>query len=209
MSSQPGSAEFIHRFTPGAPGSKRTLLLLHGTGGDEHDLAPLGTLLDPNAAQLAPRGPVLEHGMPRFFRRLSEGVFDLDDLRSRTHDLEGFVRGSAIRYGFDLRSVFAVGFSNGANIAASLLLLHPRILAGAVLLSPMVPFEPDPSSGLSAVPVFIGAGRADPIARPEQAQRLAELLSERGADVTLHWHAGGHGVDRSTAVAAREWLASR
>jgi len=208
MSPAPHSAEFIHRFAPGKPGAKRTLLLLHGTGGDEHDLEPLGDLLDPDAAQLAPRGPVLEHGMPRFFRRLSEGVFDLEDLRNRTRDLAEFIGMAATRYGFDPGSVMAVGFSNGANIAASLLLSNPGVLAGAVLLSPMVPFEPGPAAAPIQAPVFIGAGRADAIARPEQAERLAALLAERGADVTLHWHPGGHGIDRGTVDAAREWLAT-
>ena len=208
MSAAPHRAEFIHRFAPGRPGAKRTLLLLHGTGGDEHDLEPLGTLLDPDAAQLAPRGPVLEHGMPRFFRRLSEGLFDLEDLRARTHDLAEFIRQAATRYRFDPGSVVAVGFSNGANIAASLLLLHPGVLAGAVLLSPMVPFEPGPGTDLAGVPVFIGAGHTDTIARPEQAERLAALLRERGANVTLHWHPGGQGIDRATVNAARDWLAS-
>lgn len=209
MSTAPHRAEFIHRFAPGATGARRTLLLLHGTGGDEHDLEPLGSLLDPDAAQLAPRGQVLEHGMPRFFRRLSEGVFDLEDLRARTDDLAEFIRASATRYGFDPGSLVAVGFSNGANIAASLLLRYPGVLAGAVLLSPMVPFEPGPGPDLSSVPVFIGAGRADAIARPEQAEHLAALLTERGAKVTLHWHPGGHGIDRATVGAAREWLGRR
>jgi predicted esterase len=208
MSAAAHREEFIHRFAPGRPGTKRTLLLLHGTGGDERDLEPLGTLLDPDAAQLAPRGAVLENGMPRFFRRLSEGVFDLEDLRERTHDLAEFIRLAATRYGFDPGSVVAVGFSNGANIAASLVLLHPGVLAGAVLLSPMVPFQPESGTDLAGVPVFIGAGRADTIARPEQAERLAELLREHGARVTPHWHPGGHGIDRTTVSAARDWLAT-
>jgi len=199
---------FIHRFDP-ANGSERTLLLLHGTGGDEHDLVPLGEALDPAAARLSPRGQVLERGMPRFFRRLAEGVFDVDDLRRRTHALADFVRSASVAYGFRREQLFAVGFSNGANIAASLLLLSPGVLAGAVLFSPMFPLEPEPRPDLARVPVWIGAGRADLIARPEQAERLAGLLRECGADVTLAWGRGGHGIEPEAVVAAREWLAAR
>src|SRR5499433_2520532 len=132
---------FIHEFVPGD--SDRTLLLLHGTGGSERDLIPLGRELDPNASLLSPRGKVLENGMPRFFRRLAEGVFDLDDLRQRTHDLAAFVAAASEAYQFDPRRVIAVGYSNGANIAASLLLLHPETLAGAVLFHAMVPLIPE------------------------------------------------------------------
>src|ERR671920_1283811 len=142
-------AGFVHRFDPAKEPGAPTLLLLHGTGGDENDLLPLGRMLDERAALLSPRGKVLENGMPRFFRRLAMGVFDQEDLVNRTHELAEFVTASASEYGFDPGRVFAVGFSNGANIAASLLLLHPSLLAGAVLLRPMVPFEPDTPPGLS------------------------------------------------------------
>src|SRR4026209_2924110 len=129
--------DFIHDCVPGS--SSRTLLLLHGTGGNERDLIPLGRELDPNASLLSPRGKILENGMPRFFRRLAEGVFDLEDLKARTHELADFVLAAAREYGFDAGRVFAAGYSNGANIAASSLLLRPGMLAGAVLLRPMVP----------------------------------------------------------------------
>src|SRR5213593_9983 len=128
--------DFIHEFVLGS--SSRTLLLLHGTGGNERDLIPLGRELDPNAALLSPRGKVLERGMPRFFRRLAEGVFDLEDLTFRTHELADFIQAASAAYGFDLRRVVAVGFSNGANIAGSLLLLHPGLLPRAALFRPMV-----------------------------------------------------------------------
>ena len=209
-----GTAEklgFVHRFdpAPGAPEQARTLLLLHGTGGDENDLIPLGEALDPNAARLSPRGPVLERGMPRFFRRLAEGVFDTEDLIRRTHELAEFVRAGAARYGLAADRVWAVGFSNGANIAASLLLLEPGTLAGALLFSPMVPLEAPPPAGLAGVPVWIAAGRADSIARPEQAEKLAALLRERGADVTVAGRPGGHEIDSGAVIAAREWLSRR
>lgn len=224
---------FIHRFIPGADAppadahaaappataasgraGRPTLLLLHGTGGDEDDLLPLGRALLPGAAILSPRGNVLERGMPRFFRRLAEGVFDQADLARRTEELADFVAAAAAAYGIDRAGagVYAVGFSNGANIAASVLLRRPGLLRGAVLLSPMMPFEPGVDGApaapdLAGTAVFIGAGRADPIAPPAQAQRLADVLAAAGADVTVHWTAGGHGVSGDEVAAAGEWLA--
>ncbi len=148
--------DFIHHFAPGTSG--RTLLLLHGTGGTEMDMVPLGERLDPAAALLSPRGKSPENGMPRFFRRLAEGVFDEQDLIFRTHELAGFVEGAARTYNFDPRRVVAVGYSNGANIAGALLLLRPGILAGAALLRPMVPLVPAELPKLDGVPVLISAG---------------------------------------------------
>ena len=198
---------FRHRFGP-APdvAVAETLLLLHGTGGDENDLLPLGTMLDPRANLLSPRGNVLENGMPRFFRRLAEGVFDIPDLIQRTQELADFVLSAASAYGFDSKRVTAVGFSNGANIAAALLLLHPGILRAAVLFHPMVPLVPERLPNLTGTRVFLGAGRQDPIATPAETERLADLLRQAGADVTVHWQAGGHGLSREEAQAAAEWL---
>jgi predicted esterase len=197
---------FVYRFVsaqePGAP----TLLLLHGTGGDENDLLPVGRMLDERAALLSPRGKVLEHGMPRFFRRLAEGVFDHEDLVNRTHELAEFVEGAVNEYGLDPRLLFAIGFSNGANIGASLLLLYPRLLAGAVLLRAMVPFEPENLPDLSGTPVYLAAGRSDPIVPPENTERLAEMLREARAKVTLDWQPGGHGVGQAEIESARNWL---
>lgn len=207
----PASVEdFVHRFVPGAAESP-TLLLLHGTGGNEDDLLPLANLLDPAAAVLSPRGQVLERGMPRFFRRLAEGVFDVPDLERRTRELAEFIAAAATRYGFDPTRLVAVGYSNGANIAASLLLLEPRILAGAILMRAMVPFEPRDraAAALAGVPVLIAAGRLDPVARPEQAERLARILRGRGAEVSLHWEQAGHGLEQAELSAAREWLKAR
>lgn len=183
------------------------VLLLHGTGGGEADLLPLGHAVAPGAALLSPRGKVLEHGMPRFFRRIAEGVFDLDDLRFRTDELAGFVRAARELYRLDGRPLVALGFSNGANIAASLLLLKPDVLQGAILLRPMVPLEPDEPPALRGVEVFIGAGRADTIVPPREAERLADLLARAGADVQLHWSEAGHGLVPADVDAAREWLA--
>ena len=196
----------FHRFVPGS-GDERALLLLHGTGGDENDLIPLGQALAPGAALLSPRGAVLERGMPRFFRRLAEGVFDLDDLVARTHELADFVAAASATYHLAPGKLIAVGFSNGANIAASTLLLRPEALGGAVLLRAMVPFEPDTLPDLSGVPVLIASGRTDPMVRPEQSERLASLLAQAGADVTAHWSPNGHGLDQGDIEAARRWLA--
>jgi len=185
------------------------LLLLHGTGGDENDLLPLGEALAPGAALLSPRGKVLERGMPRFFRRLAEGVFDVPDLIERTRELAELVRAAAAEYGFDRAAVIGVGYSNGANIAASLLLLHPGVLRGAILFRAMVPLVPESRPDLAGIPVFIAAGRQDPIVSYEQAQRLAALLEEAGADVTVHVEPAGHALTEGDVAAARAWLDER
>ncbi len=189
---------FAHLFLPADPGAPLagvTVLALHGTGGDERDLVPLARQVAPGAAVLSPRGPVLERGMPRFFRRLAEGVFDLDDLARRTEQLGDFVDGAARDYGLDRARVVAVGFSNGANIAASLLLRRPGALAGAALLRAMVPFEPDapprPAAGVTPA-VTIAAGRADPIVPRGHPERLAELLAAAGCDARVEWLGAGH-----------------
>src|ERR1044071_2298743 len=148
--------DFLHEFVPG--NSDRTLLLLHGTGGNERDLIPLGHELDPNASLLSPRGKVLENGMPRFFRRLAEGVFDLEDLRKRTHELADFVVSAAERYKIDVKKIVAVGYSNGANIAASVLLLRPEVLSAAILFRAMVPLIPQTLPNLSDKPIFMSSG---------------------------------------------------
>src|SRR5881394_3656000 len=177
--------DFIHEFVPGT--SNRTLLLLHGTGGNERDLVPLGRELDPRAALLSPRGKVLENGMPRFFRRLAEGVFDLEDLKNRTNELADFVAAAAEHYELAPDQIIAIGYSNGANIAASILLLRPEILRGAVLFRAMVPLVPENLPDLSSVRVWIGAGSEDPIIPTSETQRLVELLRSAGADVTLRF----------------------
>ena len=203
------SLGFVHRFVPAETPEAPTLLLLHGTGGDENDLLPVGRMLDERAALLSPRGKILEHGMPRFFRRLAEGVFDHEDLMDRTHELAGFVDRAVDEYDIDQRRLFAVGFSNGANIAASLLLTYPRLLAGAILLRAMVPFEPDKTPDLSRIPVYLAAGRSDQMVPPENTERLAQVLREAGADVTLDWQPGGHGIGPDEIQAAQNWFADR
>ena len=198
----------VHRFEPSERADARVLLLLHGTGGDENDLIQLGNMLDPAAALLSPRGNVLEHGAPRFFRRLAEGVFDLEDLRRRTHELADFIEAAVKQYGLEGRRLVAVGFSNGANIAASLLLLRPRLLQGAVLFRAMVPFEPEKVPFLGGVPVLLSSGRFDPLAGPKTAERLAAILKKGGAEVTLVEQEAGHELTRADVDEATRWLAA-
>jgi predicted esterase len=201
---------FIHRFIP-APeaAAQQTLLLLHGTGGDETDLLALGRQLVSDAALLSPRGKVLENGAPRYFRRLAEGVFDLEDLQARTHELADFIGAAAQHYGLAADRIRAVGYSNGANIAASMLLLRPHALAGAVLFRAMVPLVPETMPHLEGRTVFLAAGRRDPIVGPDEPERLRRLLDQAGAEVTLHWEQAGHGLTPGDIAAARAWLEAR
>ena len=197
---------YHHRFEPGSDPAAPPLLLLHGTGGDENDLIPLGRKLSPGSALLSPRGDVLEHGQPRFFRRFAEGVFDLADVEARTRALAAFVASAAAKYGFDPARLTALGFSNGANIAASLLLLRPESLARAVLLRPMVVLEPATLPDLTGKSVLISSGNADPIVPHDHPVRLAKMLRTAGARVTLHVHPAGHGLTPDDFAAARKFL---
>ncbi len=199
---------FTHHYIPPIQTGQHgpTLLLLHGTGGDENDLLNLGRMLDPNVGLLSPRGKVLENGMPRFFLRLAEGVFDVPDLIQRTHELADFVEVASTTYGFDAAHVVAVGFSNGANIAASMLLLRPQTLAAAVLLHPMVPFVPEELPNLTGKHVFIGAGRRDPIIPMQNTEQLVQLLQQASANVEAHWHNGGHTITHEEVRDAKVWL---
>ena len=196
---------FDHRYLAGDE-SGPTLLLLHGTGGNEEDLIPLGQELLPGAAILSPRGKVSEYGAPRFFRRLAEGVFDHEDLIFRTHELAGFVEAAAEEYGFDPSKMIAVGYSNGANVAASTILLHPDLLRAAVLFRAMVPFEPEVIPDLSGMPVFMAAGRMDRMIPQDNTQRLADILTGAGAKVDLRWRNVGHPLTYEEVGEAKAWL---
>ena len=197
---------FEHVYRPSADPAALTLLLLHGTGGNEHDLLPIGEMIAPHANLLSPRGKVLEGTMPRFFRRLAEGVFDLDDLRHQTRDLAEFVRDASTRYGFMPARVVAVGFSNGANIAASLLLLEPGVLASAILFRAMLPIVPDPLPDLSSTQVLMSNGRLDSLVAASQAEQLKDLFEDCRADVTFVWQPGGHKLTNADVELAREWV---
>ena len=197
---------FIHRFVPASDADQPILLLLHGTGGNEDDLLDVGGTIAPGAALLSPRGRVLERGMPRFFRRLAEGVFDLKDLKLQTALLAKFVTEASLKYGFSPGKVIAVGYSNGANIAGSVMLTDPQLLAGAVLFRPMVPFIPDSPPNLGSLAALLSAGRRDPIVAPEQTLKLAEIFESGGAEISIHWHEGGHELGNDDIAAARKWI---
>jgi predicted esterase len=199
----------VHRWEPGTGSGGATLLLLHGTGGDENDLIPLARMVAPSASVLSVRGNVLEHGAPRFFRRLAEGVFDIEDLHRRTGDLAAFITAASSRYGFDPARLYALGFSNGANVAASLLLSHPDAIAGGVLIRAMVPFEPEAPPALAGRAVLLSQGRMDPLIPAAGAERLAALLREGGAEVELAWQAASHGLVPGDVSVAQRWLAPR
>jgi phospholipase/carboxylesterase len=195
---------FTHRFLPATAEGRPPLLLLHGTGGDEHDLVPLGQAVAPGSALLSPRGKVLEHGMPRFFRRLAEGVFDEADVIARANELADFVAEAREAYG--LPAPVALGFSNGANIAAALLLLRPEALAGAALLRAMVPLGAPPAVDLAGKRVLILSGAMDPIVPAENAGRLAGLLERSGALVRHQNLPAGHGLSQADVTIVKEWL---
>lgn len=197
----------VHRFVPATSPERPSLLLLHGTGGDEHDLIPLGERLAPGAALLSPRGNVMEGAMPRFFRRIGEGDWDIADFRQRTIELAAFVRSARSIYG--IGKPVAVGFSNGANIGWSLLLSDPALLAGAILIRPMMPFDPRPLPDLRGLPVLILSGTGDHLIPRDQPGLLAALLGEAGADATYEMLPAGHALTAQDMVLAESWLASR
>lgn len=200
---------FIHRFIPAEdPASGETLLVLHGTGGDENDLVGIGQAVAPGAAILSPRGNVLENGAPRFFRRLAEGVFDPKEVRSRAEELARFVRSAVITYRLDPERIFALGYSNGANIASAIMLLRPGVLRRGVLLRAMVPLEPEPLPAIDGTRVLISNGRMDPIVSPDETERLAKLLQRAGADVEVHWQPAGHQLMPGDFAVAKTWLQS-
>jgi len=195
---------FIHRFIPATQPGKPPLLLLHGTGGDENDLIPLAVQLSPGSALLSPRGKVTENGMPRFFRRLAEGVFDLADLKVRTAELADFI--AAARKLYDIDAPIAVGFSNGANIAAALLLTRPQLLHGAVLLRAMLPFEPEPLPDLAGKPVLLLSGSNDTMISAAGRERLAAVLQAAGADLVYKVLPTGHNLTQNDLNLAAQWL---
>ena len=198
--------DFTYRFIPGT--GDRTLLLLHGTGGNENDLLPLGRSIDPDASLLSPRGKVLENGAPRFFRRLAEGVFDEKDVVARAHELADFVSAAAKKHGFDESTLVAIGYSNGANIASAMLLLGLLKFRGAILFRPMAPLSRPPDTSLGNCTVLICGGRFDPIATPQQVNALAKLLRDRKAEVEVQMQESGHELTNTDVEAARDWLAA-
>lgn len=206
-----GLGGFVHRFIPALSSQEKssiTVLLLHGTGGNEEDLVHLGRELAPNSAILSPRGKVIENGMPRFFRRFAEGVFDVEDLKFRSNELADFITLASKEYEFNPDGVVAVGYSNGANIAASILLLRPEVVFGAVLFRATMPFVPERLPNLSGKSIFLSEGRYDQYANPTNAEKLKELLQKSGAIVTLNWESVDHSLTQEEIYKAREFLSS-
>jgi phospholipase/carboxylesterase len=199
-------SSFTHRFVPATGSKAPSLLLLHGTGGDENDLLPLGQAIAPGAALISPRGKVLEGTMPRFFRRLAMGVFDQEDLAFRTQELAEFIQWASKRYSLERERMIAVGLSNGANIAASLLFRRPEMIGGAVLLRAMLPFEPETLPDLSGKPILLLGGTRDPIVPRDQVEELASLYRAAGADLSLNWVNAGHELTHAEVATAKEWL---
>lgn len=198
---------FEHRHIAGdGKLSGLTLLLLHSTGGDADSLLQLGYTIAPGATLLSPVGKVLENGARRFFRREAEGVFDQEDLLLRTRELGDFIREAAIAYNLDRHRIVAVGYSNGANIASSLMLRHADALAGAILFRPMVPFTPTSRVVLSGVPILICAGEMDPLLPFGDTERLEEIFRSADADVTVHVERAGHELSMGDVIAARDWI---
>ncbi len=199
---------FIHRFVPAQDSaSGETLIVLHGTGGNENDLVAISQAIAPGVAILSPRGKVLENGAPRFFKRLAEGVFDPKEVRSRSEELARFIRAAIAKYDLDASRIYALGYSNGANIASTVMFIEPRLLQSAMLFRPMLVYEPGERADLSGASVFISAGRVDPIVPVKSVERLVELFELSRAEVTLKWQSAGHNLVPSEVRETADWLA--
>ena len=201
------AAEFIHQFVQGS--LPATILALHGTGGDENDLLPIARAVAPGASVLSPRGQAVERGVFRFFARIAPGVFDEGEIRSRAADLAEWIQAAVKERGLDASKVFAMGYSNGANIATALLLLHPGVLAGAVLLRPMAVIRPEPLPALGDAPVLLVAGAQDDTMRAGEAEKLGRLLAEAGAAVDFATQDAGHELTPQDFSLVKRWLAEK
>ena len=197
---------FRHIYRPGTGASPYSFLLLHGTGGDEHDMLPLAEEIAPGAVVISPRGQVTEHGAPRFFRRFAEGVLDVEDWRERSHELADFVAATCVEHGIFPGTLVALGYSNGANIAQGLLLLRPEVLGAAILFRPMFVTDDMPANDLSGRRILLLAGDHDPIMSPGDPQRIAQQLNRRGANVTVKILHASHSLVQDDIIQARAWF---
>jgi phospholipase/carboxylesterase len=198
---------FIHEYVEPEDAGLGTTLLLHGTGANEHDLLNLGRMITPGAALLSPRGKILENGMyPRFFRRLEEGVFDVENLLEQTHALAGFIKEAANEYDFKPEGLTVAGFSNGANMGCSLLMQYPELFSRAVLLRPMMPYQPEIAPNLIGKKIYAAAGTDDPLIPPDNTQQLVQMLRTFGGEVTLAWEEAGHNLTQKEVTEIRKWI---
>jgi phospholipase/carboxylesterase len=200
---------FRHLYQPGTGVNSYCLLLLHGTGGDEHDMVPLAEAILPGAGIISPRGQVIENGAPRFFRRFAEGVLDVEDWRERSEALADFVAGICAEHEISPKTLLAVGYSNGANIAQGLLLLRPEVLGGAILLRPMFVTDDVPIKDLDGRSILLLGGTRDPIIPAVDLPQIAQQLDKRGAHVTAKTVQASHGLVEDDIILARQWLAGR
>lgn len=200
------ASDFVHLFIPSEKGNKNTLILLHGTGGDENDLVPLGTRVAPDFNLLSLRGKVLENGMPRFFKRLGMGIFDIEDLKFRADELAAFLKDAVEKYGLDASKLIVLGYSNGANIASGVILRHPSVLAAAILLRPMVPYRNAEKVDLKAARILIIAGENDPTMNPKEPKELATLFSGMGAETNIIYEPTGHNLSSRDVTLAKDWI---
>jgi phospholipase/carboxylesterase len=197
------SDDYHYAERKGAPGGP-LFLTFHGTGGDEHQFTGFGAQLLPDATIVSPRGDVSEHGAARFFKRTGEGVYDMADLAMRTEKMRRFV--SRLKAERSPSRVVGLGYSNGANILASVLFEQAGLFDDAVLLHPLIPFEPSENPGLKGTRILIAAGRNDPICPAPLTERLGDYFRRQGADLRLAWHDGGHGIERSEVMAVEGFL---
>jgi len=200
-------AGWRHEFVPG-DAALPSLLMLHGTGGDEREMVALGRSLAPGAAILAPRGRVSEGGMARFFSRAPDDPFRFPDIEERIDELAALVRAALIEFELGGRPVYAVGYSNGANAATALMIRHPGLIDGAVLMRGLLPMPASRDLDLSGARALVAGGTADAMIPEEMARDLVATLRARGADVTEHWSARGHGLGQDDLDAASAWLAT-
>lgn len=196
---------FIHIYNEPLMGNTTIFLLLHGTGGDENDLIQLAKMIDPQAGILSLRGNIDENGMNRFFERKAMGVLDEESLKKETVKLYDFLNAAASEYHFKKEQLVVLGYSNGANIASSLLFHYKDAFNQGMLLHPMVPLRTVELPDLSRQRLFIGAGENDPICPPEETEELEQMLSKTGASITMYWGKDGHSLSQNELNAASMW----
>ncbi|MGJ8622793.1 MAG: alpha/beta hydrolase [Yoonia sp.] len=197
---------YITKHKEGAAGQP-LFLTFHGTGGDESQFHDFASQLLPQAHVISPRGDVSEHGANRYFRRTGEGVYDMDDLATRTKAMASFINAEKAEAGAD--TAIGLGYSNGANILAAVAFEQPDLVDDLILMHPLIPWTPAPQPGLKGRRILITAGERDPICPAPLTKALADYLTAQGADVTVHWHSGGHEIAQSEVTAITDFIGAR